>query len=129
MPFRILLLEDDSTTQEMIKEILEDNLDSLVECVGDDQSARNSIARQIPDLLITDIFHPGDVPVGLLGEIRGAPQTEQLPVIVMSGNLGRALVETSLLQLGFVAALRKPFIWEEFLSAVQRALRLKTPLD
>lgn len=118
---RILVIDDDAHIRETVRRILEARGHS-VHVVEDGADGIDSIAENAPDLVITDVFMPGQDGIEVLLELRKA--FPKLKVIVMSGGDSTGLL--NLLDdaelLGASATLPKPFQPEELLSAVTRVL-------
>lgn len=83
---RILLVEDDSVTREMVRGYC-DNSDLPVDCtaMSSGMEALIDIASINPDLLITDLDMPGIDGFELLRTIRKNSQFSQLIILAMSG--------------------------------------------
>ena len=59
-----------------------------VEAVGDGADALRLVRERPPDLLVTDVMMPELDGFGLLAELRDAPETRELPVIMLSARAG-----------------------------------------
>jgi chemotaxis family two-component system response regulator Rcp1 len=72
-----------------------------------------------PDLVLLDLMLPGKDGRELLAEMRGTPQLEEIPVVIMTGTSSeqRALGEERLAVQGF---LTKPVDLDKFLTLVAR---------
>ncbi len=82
---RILLVEDDAITREMIRGYC-DNFDLPVDCtaMSSGMEALIDISSINPDLLITDLDMPGIDGFELLRTIRQNPQFNQMVIIALS---------------------------------------------
>jgi PAS domain S-box-containing protein len=79
-----------------------------------------ALARSLrPDAITLDILLPGEDGLAVLAQLKGSPDTQQIPVVVVSITDHRDLG----LSLGAVDWLVKPIQRENFLSSVRRALR------
>jgi CheY-like chemotaxis protein len=66
---RILVVEDDADTRELLKTILE-RCGAEVRTVGSSDAAMAEIAKRIPDILISDIGMPGESGYDLMKQVR-----------------------------------------------------------
>jgi two-component system, OmpR family, response regulator MprA len=115
----ILVIEDDPTLRQVIRELLEFE-GFEVATAADDVSSRACVERERFDVIITDLFVPSTKEalsrVRLLKESVGAT-----PVVVMTGTwLGRELTPE---QLGVSEVFFKPFDIDPFLDCVRALLR------
>ena len=119
---RILVIDDDNHIRETVRRVLEGRGHN-VRVVEDGADGIDSIAEDAPDLVITDIFMPGQDGIETLIELRKA--FPMLKVIVMSGGDSTGLM--NLLDdaelLGANRTLPKPFTPEELMEAVDTVLR------
>ena len=119
---RILVIDDDNHIRETVRRVLEARGHN-VRVVEDGADGIDSIAESAPDLVITDIFMPGQDGIETLVELRKA--FPKLKVIVMSGGDSSGvmnLLEDAKL-LGANRTLPKPFKPEELMEAVDTVLR------
>src|SRR6266704_3580210 len=86
---RILVIDDDPDIRDTVRRIL-DSRGHSVETASDGAAAIGPIAQRAPDLVITDIFMPGQDGIETLVELRKAFPT--LKVIAMSGGAGGGLI-------------------------------------
>ncbi|MEU8615878.1 fused response regulator/phosphatase, partial [Actinoplanes sp. NPDC048791] len=94
-----------------------------VDTVADGQAALETIARNPPDLLLTDVMMPRLDGFGLVRALRREPATEALPVVMLSARAGQeAGVEG--LQVGADDYVVKPFTAAELVARVRTTLRL-----
>ena len=81
----ILVVDDEADIRGLLKEILsEEGYD--VDVAGDAGQARASRARQLPDLVLLDIWMPDTDGITLLREWQGAAAEASCPVVMMSGH-------------------------------------------
>lgn len=120
-PARILLADDNTDMRDYIKRLLSQYYD--VEAVGDGIAALEAISQQMPDLILTDVMMPRLDGFGLLRELRSAPHTQELPIILLSARAGEeSRVEG--LEAGADDYLIKPFSARELLARVEANLKL-----
>ncbi|GAC1317124.1 MAG: hypothetical protein NVSMB28_04250 [Collimonas sp.] len=82
------------------------------------QSART----HLPDVILMDINLPDISGTGVLGILREDPATGHIPVIALSSNAFPRQIEKGI-EAGFFRYLTKPFKIEEFMDALDFALR------
>lgn len=94
----------------------------------DPAEALTAIYHSNPDVVLLDIMMPGISGLEILQDIRANPQTEHLPVLVLSGAESRDLKNQALL-LGATDFLSKPIDIDELLPRVRNSLLMKTYED
>jgi CheY-like chemotaxis protein len=122
-PFRILLVEDDDTIQDLLHELLQEAGYTTIGCRAA-QDAQYLIATEHPDLLIVDI-HLLDGRAGgweVLSLARLVPATMALPIIVCSADARFLNAKRQELRALGCLALAKPFDIEQLLQAVAAML-------
>jgi CheY-like chemotaxis protein len=123
---RIVVIDDDEQIRETVRRVLESRGHSVEDA---DQGAGGIayVAQRAPDLVITDIFMPGQDGIEVLLELRKA--FPRLKVIAMSGGDARGLL--NLLEdaelLGADRTLPKPFTPGELIAAVNDVLGERKP--
>lgn len=117
----IYLLEDDSTIRELVAYTL---TNSLMETKGFCCAAdlRKAMAQEKPDLLILDIMLPGEDGMSVLRSLRQAPETAQLPVMMLTAK-STEFDKVLGLDSGADDYLTKPFGMMELISRVRALLR------
>ncbi|GBE90299.1 ATP-binding protein [Nostoc cycadae] len=118
---RILLVDDNADMRDYVQRLL--SLQYEVETVGDGIAALASIRQKMPDIVLTDIMMPKLDGFGLLQELRANPETQTLPVILLSA---RAEEESCVagLNIGADDYLIKPFSVKELLARVDANLKM-----
>ena len=86
IPGRVLIADDNPDLRQYLSRLLSPHWDVVT--VGDGLEALELIREQPPDLLVTDVMMPGLDGFGLLRELRSAPETQGLPVIMLSARAG-----------------------------------------
>lgn len=119
MSKRILIIEDDDETRELLRMALEKQ-GYQVSVAEDGVSGYDTALFMKPDLIVTDIQMPGADGVHVIRRVRDTAVLEETPILVTTafGN-GTA---TFSLQLGANAFEPKPINPESFLSTVRRLL-------
>ncbi|MEU8234145.1 SpoIIE family protein phosphatase [Actinoplanes sp. NPDC048967] len=119
---RILVADDNSDMRAYLVRLLGAQ-GWQVDTVADGQAALEAIARNPPDLLLTDVMMPRLDGFGLVRALRREPATEALPVVMLSARAGQeAGVEG--LQVGADDYVVKPFTAAELVARVRTTLRL-----
>jgi signal transduction histidine kinase/DNA-binding response OmpR family regulator/serine phosphatase RsbU (regulator of sigma subunit) len=120
---RVLIADDNPDLRRYLTTLLAGQFD--VEAVGDGNTALRIIRERQPDLLISDVMMPGRDGYQLLEAVRSAPETQDLPVILLSARAGEeAAIEG--LEAGADDYLPKPFSGREMLARVRAHLDLST---
>jgi two-component system, cell cycle response regulator DivK len=119
MSKRILIIEDDDETRELLRLALEKR-GYHVAVAEDGVRGYDTALFMKPDLIVTDIQMPGADGVHVIRRVRDTASLERIPILVTTafGN-GTA---TFSLQLGANAYEPKPIDPESFLSTVKRLL-------
>ncbi|MCA1951283.1 MAG: response regulator [Treponema sp.] len=118
----ILIIDDDSTIQDVAEAILKRQGYTILKALDTEQAERHLSSTCI-DLILLDIVLPGQGGLEYLMDIRNRyPSTS---VIVMSGKVRTDLLPVKKLaqQFGAVCILSKPFTAAELIEAVNGALK------
>lgn len=119
-PTRILVVEDDATLREVLRETLASERYE-VGVAADGNEALSAVYRERPDLIITDLQMPGLDGLALLRKLRGDLATCQIPVIFLT-VVEDLDAEARALDLGADDYLNKPVQQPRLLSRIRRAL-------
>ena len=116
---RILLVDDNADMRDYVKHLLISRYQ--VEAVADGLAALDAVRDRVPDLVLTDVMMPGLDGFELLRELRNHPQTQNIPVILLSARAGE---ESHLegLEAGADDYLIKPFCASELLARINANL-------
>ena len=131
MSARLLLLEDDPAIARTVAYALERDGLSVTHSLLV-QDARQQLKSQSPsqalgfDLLVLDVGLPDGSGLDLLRELRNAPATAALPVLMLSAR-GEELDRVLGLELGADDYLTKPFSPRELAARVKALLRRAAP--
>ncbi len=117
----ILVVDDEIGIRELLSEILFDE-GYHVHLAENAIQARDFRSRQVPDLVLLDIWMPNIDGISLLKEWAGQSLLT-MPVIMMSGH---GTIETALeaTRIGAVDFLEKPIALQKLLDAVAKAIKL-----
>jgi len=114
----ILIVDDDSDLAENCSMMLESH-GYDVSVVLSAAEALTCIARQEPEMVISDCCMPGMGGLELSQQLQGRPAEAQLPILLMSGSLQCEVAVGS----SYDGFLRKPFMAEELLLEVRKLLQ------
>jgi diguanylate cyclase (GGDEF)-like protein/PAS domain S-box-containing protein len=118
---RILLADDNADMRDYVSRLLAPRYE--VEAVGDGEAALAAIARTKPNLVLSDIMMPRLDGMQLLARLRADPQTNTLPIVLLSARAGEeSRVEG--MQAGADDYLIKPFSARELLARVEAHVKL-----
>ncbi|MFL9459812.1 MULTISPECIES: PAS domain S-box protein [Nostocales] len=121
LPARILLADDNADMRHYMRRLL--NQQYEVEVVSDGVAALAAIRQQMPDLVLTDVMMPRLDGFGLLQALRANPDTQQIPIILLSARAGEeSRIEG--LAAGADDYLIKPFSARELSARVETTLKM-----
>lgn len=123
MKGRIFLAEDDDGITTMVKVLLESEGYSVQNEISGSE-AWESIKTEPPDLVILDWDIPGMNGLDILKQMREYPETQETPVIFLTGSRGEWDPRHSMLY-HIEAYLTKPFQPDQLLAEVKAALKPK----
>lgn len=121
MKAQILVVEDQPATSDLISEVLREEGYEVktADCL---QKARQNLQRAMPELVILDRSLPDGDGLDLCRELRSAPKSSGLPLLILTAK--KAVEErVSGLKGGADDYLIKPFNTEELLARVEALLR------
>lgn len=113
---RVLIIEDEANILEALGFILS-RAGWEVCGHGKGETALAEIARVRPEFLILDVMLPGRSGLDILRDLRAAPETETLPVLMLTAK-GQARDREQATALGADAFLTKPFSNSELLQTL-----------
>ena len=118
---RVLVVDDNSDLRGYMASLLGNRYDVTVAVDG--RAALEAVARQRPDLIVSDVMMPNLDGFGLVGALRAEPETVSLPVILLSARAGE---DPSIegLDAGADDYVSKPFSARELLARVRTHLLL-----
>ncbi len=121
---KVLVVDDERTIRETLKEILEEEgYQVFTEEVGSRVLQR--VKEVSPDLIILDLFLPGTSGMEVLENLNREGLTQKIPVIIVSGH---GTVETAVkaMKLKAFDFIEKPIKYEKLLSVVEEAIERKS---
>jgi DNA-binding NtrC family response regulator len=118
---RILVIDDQESIRRVVRRALEGEGHQVMDA-GDGEMGMRVLERHGADIVITDIFMPGQDGIVTLREIR--KKFASLKVIVMSGgdSTGMLDLRKDAELLGAVKSIQKPFTAREIIDAVRSVL-------
>ena len=125
MKRRILIVDDEAPIRQSVSDILEDEGYQPLEA-PDGETALETIASTLPDLVLLDIWLPGMDGLEVLKVMR--QEWPFIPVVVMSGH---GTIETAVkaTKLGAHDFIEKPLSYEQLILTVENALKFKELQD
>jgi two-component system CheB/CheR fusion protein len=115
---RILLVDDSYDTVLVLAELLRTRGLNVRHASRVDEAMREASA-DLPDLILTDIGMPDLDGYDFLGLLRADERLKTIPVIAATGYVGSA-EQMRMADVGFAAALSKPFDLEELLRTLEQ---------
>jgi len=116
-PKTVLLVEDDGPTRNLFRDALK-RAGYSVSAVEDGLAALQSIEQKRPDLVVLDMALPRLGGRDVLRELRGNPETRNIPIIIVTGTDVSNMNERA-----GVLVLQKPFDPDMLVHAVDGHLR------
>jgi signal transduction histidine kinase len=124
---RILLVDDEPSLRELLREILEDAGYSVA-TAANGQQALGALETVAPDLVISDINMPGMDGYTLYHQVRARPRWVAMPFVFLSGRSGEAEVRAGK-QMGVEEYLTKPVHEADLLIAVRARLDRRAAVE
>lgn len=120
MPKRVLIVEDNPLSLELLREVLEADGHRVIPAISGSEAL--SLARaERPDLILMDIQLPGIDGLTVTRALKAEPETREIPVVGVSAHAMRDDIDRAL-QAGCVAYLPKPIDTRRFRDLVARLL-------
>ncbi|MGQ2906147.1 MAG: phosphate regulon transcriptional regulator PhoB [Neoaquamicrobium sediminum] len=122
---KIMIVEDEEPLGMLLKYNLETD-GYEVEVIGRGDEAETRLMENVPDLLVLDWMVPAISGIELCRRLRMRPQTERLPIIMLTAR-GEESERVRGLSTGADDYLVKPFSTPEFVARVRALLRRTKP--
>ncbi len=94
-PIKLLLVEDDPPIRRMYENIFE-HAGFQVSSAYDGTLVKETILNNPPDIVIMDVMMPNFDGITTLKELKIAPQTQDIPIIMLSANDDPAIIKKAL---------------------------------
>jgi putative nucleotidyltransferase with HDIG domain len=114
---RLLLVDDDPGLRALLRTTFE-VWDVDFDEAADVSSARGFVNGRQPDVIVLDVGMPGVNGLDYCRELKGAPETRAIPVVLLTG--GETPSKSQATSAGADAFVRKPFSPLELLAVVER---------
>ena len=126
----ILIVDDDSITQKLLKGILEKQGYNKILMYNSGEQTLELIKKDRPDLVLLDIFMPGIEGYEVCRRLKADNSTSHIPIIMVTGGPVQAeeAIEKSF-NAGAADFITKPIRTIEFLSRVKSGLTIKRSHD
>ncbi len=121
MPFDVLIVDDDRNLAQALARLIE-GAGWTPRVVHDGIAAMEEIQKAPPRAIVLDLLLPRKDGRAVLTELRGAPRTAEIPIIVISGVFRGGSQSREILEAGATAFLPKPFAPPELLARLKAAL-------
>jgi signal transduction histidine kinase/DNA-binding NarL/FixJ family response regulator len=119
----VLVIDDQDGNRTMLADLLE-GLGFITWEAVDGQAGLDTMQRDLPDLVITDIAMPGIDGLELIRRVRADPRLRHLPIIAVSASISLA-GEAASMDVGANAFLPKPINQPALLEHIGACLRLR----
>ncbi|MBI5590558.1 MAG: response regulator [Deltaproteobacteria bacterium] len=120
-PFRIMVVDDDATIREMLREILVQRRSYIVEEASNGIEACIRLGSSRPDLLVMDLFMPEMNGIEVCRVLKNDPVLSDMKIMMITGHEGHPLIG-DISEFGFIDILYKPFNLEDFVTRVDNIL-------
>ena len=124
---RLLLVEDDVDSREVVTAILEDT-GVEVTSVHNAEQALAALAKSPIDVILSDVGLPGQDGYAFIRAVRSNPELQQIPAACLTAY-AHAEDRKRAIDAGFQIHLRKPFDQAELFSVIANLSRRSAPVD
>ncbi len=121
---RILIVEDDEDILELLRFNLT-NAGYAVVCTVSGEKALSRIEQVNPDLILLDIMLPGADGLDICRTLKGRPETQDIPIIMLTAR-GEDVDIITGLELGADDYITKPFSLKVVIARIRTVLRRKS---
>lgn len=124
---RILVVDDDPANLFLMNQLLASK-GFLVFTVGDPYQVIEQVRSVPPDMILLDIMMPGKDGITLLRELKSLPETDAIPVIMVTARDDSEMLAVAL-NAGASDYVRKPVDMVELMARIDGVLKLKQYAD
>ena len=130
LKLKILIVDDDSITQKLLKGLLEKQGHGNILIANSGEHALDLITNNPPDLILLDIFMPGIEGYEVCRRLRADTATAHIPIIMLTGGAVQAdeAIKESF-KAGATDFITKPIKSIDFLARVKSGLIIKKNHD
>ncbi len=121
---RILIVDDDPTNISMVRALLESEGYELTSAESG-KAALESVAEQIPDLILLDIQMPDMDGYEVCDRLHNDPETKRVPVVMFTATESASEARGKGLLIGANDYVTRPIAKEELLARIETQLRLR----
>jgi DNA-binding response OmpR family regulator len=121
---RILVIDDDPDMRAMLEQILKSAGHEVI-LAADGREGVEQYRTKATDLVITDLYMPNQEGLETIREFR--TRFPEVAIIAMSGKDAAVTMLSIAQKFGAVAVLHKPFLTDELIAAVAKALGGPSP--
>jgi PAS domain S-box-containing protein len=128
-PRTLLYVEDDASNLQLVEEVVSHIPNLKLLSTPDAESGLELAAETRPDIILMDINLPGMNGYEALAKLKRQSETATIPVVALSAAAMPKDIQRGV-EAGFFSYLTKPFVIDELLSTIDRALadRAKPPV-
>lgn len=119
----ILICEDDRDLAILFASILEES-GVAVDIAGSAEEAKDLLAKKQYALLMLDLILPGQDGISLIRDLRSAPETKNLPIVVASAKASEGKQELSGEAVDIIDWMEKPIDEKRLLDGMTRVLNV-----
>jgi CheY-like chemotaxis protein len=120
MPPTVMVVDDDANIRAILRYRFEKE-HYIVQVATDGLDALRQVRDRRPDLIILDLMMPEMDGIQLLSHLRSSPQTERIPVVILTA-LGADAYGDKTRELGAAGVVTKPFSPRHLVQEVKEAL-------
>ena len=120
MPARLLIIEDDLASRELMAYLLQ-AFGHTLQCAGDGAEGLEAIGREVPDLVVCDVHLPQIDGYEVARQLKGHPAWRTIPLVAVTAS-AMAYDRDQVLAAGFDGYLTKPIDPETFVQQIEAFL-------
>jgi len=124
MSKQIVVVDDDKEIREIVTFVLNRN-GFEVAVASNGQELQHLLSGQKPDLILLDVMMPGQNGYQIFHSLRSDPQTQQVPVIIMTAH-AEDIYERISADLGAAEHITKPFHPLDLVEKIKALLQMTT---
>ncbi len=124
---RVLCIDDDVDITRLVRVRLENGGFDVL-CAQSGEEGLRLARKERPDAIMTDLVLPEGEGVYILRQLKSHVETEDIPVIVVTGQ-GYEAVKRQVLQAGAASYLPKPIVFAELLNTLRIHIEARSPTN